>query len=819
MAWLHALDVNLFHFVNLTLRHPVLDPVMRFLSGNALFAPVLAGLGLWLLWKGGRRGRVLVLMMALILPLGDGLVVNPLKHMIGRERPATGLTDAHLVMGSPEGRSMPSAHAASWFAATMLACFYYRRTWRLMLPLAAAVALSRVYVGAHYPTDVAVGAILGAGYAAAGVVGVDVLWAWIGGRWFPLWWRRMPSLLRPELDLERASSNAEPDVRAVQTPDLQPAASHLEEGPAKHPTSNIEHPASNRAHGGRHWMLDVIRLRSNSPRPQSGTSLTIDQHWLRLGYIVIFAALAGRLAFIASGAIELSKDEAYQWLWSKHLALSYYSKPPLIAYTQWLGTHLWGDTAFGVRFFAPVIGAALGLLLLRWMAKLSSAQTAFCLVLVLLATPLLGVGTTLLTIDPLLVMFWTLAMVLGWRAVQEDGTAWHWLGVGLAMGLAFLSKYTALYQILCFGLFFVLWPTARVHLRRRGPWLALAVVGLCMVPVLVWNAQHKWVTLSHVSENASLHEHWKPTLRHLLEFTGAELGLLNPVFFVAALWAMLGFWKLKPAAAGRQPARPAALIRGTLMLYLFCMGAPVFLGHWLYTLHSQVQPNWIAPALVPMFCLMALYWEQRWREGVRGVVGWLRGGVVFGCAVVLLVHVPELVDKAVGKPLPPDKDPLRRVRAWQASGEVVSTARARLMAEGKPVFIIVHHYGITGELSFYLPEARPAPGREPLVYSVLGPAPENQFYFWPEYRYRNLRKGQNAIFVIEPDVPSYSMKAWFRSLFTGELGPLPEKCKPETFLWPVPYEFESVKDLGVIPVFYRGQVYRWLQLVECRNLR
>jgi 4-amino-4-deoxy-L-arabinose transferase-like glycosyltransferase/membrane-associated phospholipid phosphatase len=759
MAWLHALDVNLFHFVNFTLRQPALDVVMPLLSGNALFGPLVAVLAAWLLWKGGRRGRVLVLMLAIILPLGDGYVVNPLKHAIGRERPAAGLTDAHLLMGNPEGRSMPSAHTANWFAATMIAYFYYRRTWKFMLPLAAAVGFSRLYVGAHYPTDVLAGAILGAGYAVAGLVGVNALWEWVGRGWFPLWWRRMPSLLRPELQDEAFGANAD-----------------------------------------------------------SGEVAALDQHWLRLGYVVIAAALLGRLAFIAGDTIELSKDEAYQWLWSKHLALSYYSKPPLIAYTQWLGTFLWGDTAFGVRFFAPVIGAALGVLLLRWMTKLADGRTAFCLLLVLVATPLLGVGTTLLTIDPLLVMFWTVAMVLGWRAVRQDGTTWHWLGVGLAMGLAFLSKYSALYQVICFVLFFALWPAARGQLCRAGPWLALVIVALCMVPVLFWNAQHDWVTLSHVSENASLHQHWKPTLHHFLEFTGVELGLLNPVFFVAAFWAMLGFWTLKPERAESQTCERPTSRRG-LMVYLFCMGAPVFLGHWLYTLHSQVQPNWIAPAVVPMFCLMVLYWERRWREGARGVARWLRGGVILGLAAIIFVHEPELVGKMLGQPLPPDKDPLRRVRAWQATAAVVEAARAHLLAEGKPVFIVVHHYGITGLLSFYLPEARPVPGREPLVYSVLGPVAENQFFFWPEYRYQKLRKGQNALFVIEGDLPPYPMKAWFRSVLTGELGPLPGKPTPETYFWPIPVEFESMKDLGVFPVLYRGQIYRWVQLVECRNLR
>src|SRR5208283_5157490 len=92
-------------------------------------------------------------------------------------------------------------------------------------------------------------------------------------------------------------------------------------------------------------------------------------NWARLGYILIGILLLARWAYIASGTIQLTEDEAYQWLWSKHLALSYYSKPPLIAYTQFLGTSLWGDTAFGVRFFSPVIAATLSFLLLRFFAR------------------------------------------------------------------------------------------------------------------------------------------------------------------------------------------------------------------------------------------------------------------------------------------------------------------------------------------------------------------------------------------------------------------------------------------------------------------
>ena len=101
----------------------------------------------------------------------------------------------------------------------------------------------------------------------------------------------------------------------------------------------------------------------------------------------IATLLLARLVYIASGTIQLSRDEAYQWLWSKHLALSYYSKPPLIAYTQFLGTSLWGDTAFGVRFFSPVIAAILSLMVLRFFAREVNARAGFFLLLIITATP------------------------------------------------------------------------------------------------------------------------------------------------------------------------------------------------------------------------------------------------------------------------------------------------------------------------------------------------------------------------------------------------------------------------------------------------
>src|SRR5689334_10833331 len=158
-----------------------------------------------------------------------------------------------------------------------------------------------------------------------------------------------------------------------------------------------------------------------SPDPElSQRELRRDQRWLRFGYVFIVALLLFRLGYIASGVIDLTKDEAYQWLWSKHLALSYYSKPPGIALIQFAGTSLWGDTQFGVRFFSPVFAAILSFVMLRFMAREVGARQGFLLLLIITSAPLMSVGTVLMTIDPPLVVCWTLAMIAGWRALQPD---------------------------------------------------------------------------------------------------------------------------------------------------------------------------------------------------------------------------------------------------------------------------------------------------------------------------------------------------------------------------------------------------------------
>lgn len=542
------------------------------------------------------------------------------------------------------------------------------------------------------------------------------------------------------------------------------------------------------------WHARLPNLLNPQPATAGAPLPAADKEWLHLGYLVIGVALIGRWLYLKSGVLQLSGDEAYQWIWSKHLALSYYSKPLGIAFLQKFGTLIGGDTEFGVRFGSPLIAAVMGFLLLRFLARETSARTAFWSLLAIFAVPILCVGSVLMTIDPPLVLGWMLAVLAGWRALQPDGRIRDWLLAGLALGGAFLFKYTAALQLVCWAIFFALLPAARAHLRKPGPWLALGAFALCTLPVVIWNAQNGWITVSHVATNAQLDRQWEPTLKFFGEFLGAEMFLLNPIFFIAMIWASFAFWR-------RRTEKP-------LWLFLACMGAPLFYGYWLYSLHSRVQPNWPAAAFPPMLLLAVLWLHERPLWAKRFFVG----GLIIGLPVVILLHNTSLARFLIA-PLPGDIDPAHRSYGWREAAAVVEKARQEFDPQA---FVIAESYGTAGLYSFYSPTARAAvSSTTPQVYAFLGERATHQFYFWPKYDYRETRKGDNAIYV---DLLQYYKpeKGWILKWLRRE--PINFRTTPVTSAPPAAMaaQFQSVTNLGVREVKIKdGRVFHRVQIFGC----
>jgi hypothetical protein len=327
--------------------------------------------------------------------------------------------------------------------------------------------------------------------------------------------------------------------------------------------------------------------------------------------------------------------------------------------------------------------------------------------------------------------------------------------------------------------------------------LALLVNLVCTLPVLVWNQQHDWITATHLEQRGGLTSAWHPTLRFFWDFLVTVPLLMNPVFFTAMVWACVAFWDTPngPEIDGERSS-PTKQPSKMLPRYLFCLGAPVFLFYLSYTFRARVQPNWVAPGILPLFLAAAVIWSARSRSGSKLPRWFLVLGISIGLPVAVLLHDTRLVGKVTGWQLPRRMDPMNRVRGYHQLAPQVAEQRAKLeKSDGKPVFIIADHYGRAGLLSFYIPEAKAAVGTaRPLVTVRATEKPENQFWFWPEYRYDD-RRGENAIYVIETD----------------DKLPTP----PELLT-----EFQTVTDLGMFddePDPKRA--WRHFQLFACRGKR
>ncbi len=168
---LQSIDIYLFRLINTGTANPLFDRIMPFLTNVHNWLLVYIFLLLWLLWKGGKRGRIAAAALIVVIILTDQLSGAVLKEAIGRIRPCHTLDNIRLLINCGKGKSFPSSHAANMFAAATVLSFFFRQYRFVYFGIAVTIAFSRVYVGVHYPFDIFGGACLGL------TTGYIVIWA------------------------------------------------------------------------------------------------------------------------------------------------------------------------------------------------------------------------------------------------------------------------------------------------------------------------------------------------------------------------------------------------------------------------------------------------------------------------------------------------------------------------------------------------------------------------------------------------------------------------------------------------------------------
>ncbi|MCA9523568.1 MAG: glycosyltransferase family 39 protein [Myxococcales bacterium] len=420
-------------------------------------------------------------------------------------------------------------------------------------------------------------------------------------------------------------------------------------------------------------------LDRNAPRPRD----LDDRRALR--YLAGLLLLSTVVRGFFSWRLGLGDAEAYYWTWSRHLALSYYDHPPMVAWLIALGTSIGEQTLF-VRLASLLLFNGVAWLLFGLTREITGrANDGLVAVAILHVVPAFFIGGMTATPDIPLAFFWLAAIRLYDLAVRRDRPP-LFLAAGVAVGLAFLSKYFAI--LLPIVLLVHLSHRERRHyLRTPWPWLGALVALGATGFVIAWNVQHHWASTHY--HLVARHHHVGPSLQLLGKVIGGQLGYITPLFLIFFLSTL--FWL-------RRERRDDP---GGQLLFVSSIIPLVVLGV-ISSITDESEPHWPVMGYLPLCAALAWRYEtlplaRRFSTRVQR----LRKAAVWfslGLMGLFMIHVstPALIRLLPASLYQPKVDITNELYGWPALGAAVERLRR---VEGAS-FAMSYHYTMCSQLNY-----------------------------------------------------------------------------------------------------------------------
>ena len=408
----------------------------------------------------------------------------------------------------------------------------------------------------------------------------------------------------------------------------------------------------------------------------------------------IFAFATVRI--LISASIGLVQDEAYSVTIARQLSLSYFDHPPM---HQWIAHFMAlavGENAL-VRLPFILLFAGTGWLMFVLTRLLFGARAGFITVFCLNCTPffVFASGAAVIPDGPLEFALAAAAVVVArlFFGPAKSANPWRaWIAVGIWLGVAGLSKYIALFFPIGLAFFLALSPRRRHWLLHPAPYVG-ALVGLMVFsPVLVWNAQHDWISLRFQSGRALPGA--ASVIGPFFAMIGGEFLMLTPWFFVPLVGSIL---------AAVRPAFTDERYR-----FLLCLSLPPIVFFGLVPLWGGgAMPHWTMTGWMFTFPLMGAWIVEKWKPSVNlrrlailpVAALTIMGGVIL--SQVLTGWIPRAFP-SIGKFTRPDgskRDPSQFLLDW---GRLRGEPLINGASGAAPSFVAASKWPIAGNIAVAL---------------------------------------------------------------------------------------------------------------------
>lgn len=380
-----------------------------------------------------------------------------------------------------------------------------------------------------------------------------------------------------------------------------------------------------------------------------------------------------------NATLPLHPDETYYWLWSRHLGLSYYDHPAMVAYFI-KATTLFSCAPFWVRL-SGVITALIASVLIWKLAKqmFDSEAAASGSVLMLNAYPLMMSGTVIITPDVPSFLFCSLAAYYAWQVFRTQKAA-YWYVTGLFFGLSLLSKYTSVLFACCLFLFMIL-TDERKWLKTAHPYLAGLLASLFVLPILIWNNSHDWVSLKFQMGHGLGGNVY--SLSRVAEYIGGQMLVIGPLGWLAGMWAAAAFLFRKNKA----------------MLFLSLLSLPVIIFFGATSLKNVAGPNWPALAYFTFALAFSAYFLAGGR--FKAAIWWIVFATTLGFSTLAIAHARfGVIPMARLNPEWAVTDATNWFYGWDKLGEAVGRY-------DKVDFILTPSHQLSSEIEYWLKESKP----------------------------------------------------------------------------------------------------------------